>query len=82
MTKLKNRITFKIKSGHYLRLLTSKTLKLLGSTKRKIPKDMNSENVPHLEIAEVVLIYCNIVNSDCQHNSRILYTYVPNKPFG
>ena len=44
-------------------------------------KDKNGENVPHLEIAEVVLVNCNIVNNDYQQDSRVLYTFVPNKPF-
>ena len=57
-------------------------MKLLESTKNKITKDRNGENVPHLEITEVVLIYCNIVNNDYQQDSRVLYTFVPNKPFG
>ena len=57
-------------------------MKLLGITKRKITKDKNSENVPRLEITEVVLIHCNIVNNDYQQDSRVLYTFVPNKSFG
>ena len=57
-------------------------MKLLGSTKSKMTKDENSEYVPHLEITEVVLIHCNIVNNDYQQDSRILYTFVPNKSFG
>ena len=57
-------------------------MKLLGSTKNKITKDKSGENVPHLEITEVVLLHCNIVNNDYQQDSRILYTFVPNKPFG
>ena len=57
-------------------------MKLLKSTENKITKDKNSENVPHLEITEVVLVYCNIVNNDYQQYSRVLYTFVPNKPFG
>ena len=57
-------------------------MKLLGSTKNRITKDKNGENVPHLEIIEVVLVHCNIVNNDCQHDSRVLYTFVPNKSFG
>ena len=44
-------------------------------------KDKNGENVPHLEITEVVLVHCNIVNNDYQQDSRVLYTCVPNKPF-
>ena len=57
-------------------------MKLLGSTKNKIAKDKNGENVPHLEIIEVVLVHFNIVNNDYQQDSRVLYTFVPNKPFG
>ena len=56
VNKIKNRITFKIKNGYSLELLTSETMQLLGSTKNKIIKDKNSENVPHLEITEVVLV--------------------------
>ena len=60
----------------------SETLKLLGSTKSKITKDENGENVSHLEIIEVVLMHCNIVNSDYQQDLRVLYIFVPNKYFG
>ena len=82
VNKIENRITFKIKNGYSLQLLTKETMKLLRSTKNKITKDKNSENVPHLEITEVVLVHCNIVNNDYQQDSRALYTFVPNKPFG
>ena len=57
-------------------------MKLLGSTESKISKDKNGENVPHLEIVELVFIHRNLVNNNYQQNSRILYTLVPNKPFG
>ena len=57
-------------------------MKLLGSTGNKITKDKSGENIPHLEIAEVVLVHCNIVNNDYQEDSRLSYTFVPNKPFG
>ena len=57
-------------------------MKLVGSTKSKITKDKNGENVPHLEITELVLLHCNIVNNDYQQDSRVLYTFAPNKPFG
>ena len=46
-------------------------MKLLGSTKNKITKDKNGENVPHLEITKVVLVHCNMVNNDYQHDSRV-----------
>ena len=57
-------------------------MKLLGSTENKISKDKKGENVPHLEITEVVLVNCNIVNNDYQQDSRVVYTFVPNKSFG
>ena len=82
INRIENRITFKIKNGYYLELLTPETMKLLGSTESKITKDKNGENVSHLEIVEVVLVHCNLVNNDYQQNSRILYTFVPNKTFG
>ena len=56
-------------------------MKLLRSTENKITKDKNGENVPHLKTAEVVLVHCNMVNNDYQQASRVLYTFVPNKPF-
>ena len=40
------------------------------------------KNVPHLEITEVILVHCNMVNNDYQQDSRVLYIFVPNKPFG
>ena len=64
-----------------LELLTNETMKLFGSTENKTTKDKNSENVLHLEITEVVLVHCNIVNNDYQQDSRVLYMFVPNKPF-
>ena len=50
VNKIENRITFRIKNGYILELLTPETMKLLGSTKNKLAKDKNGENVPHLEI--------------------------------
>ena len=57
-------------------------MKLLGSTENKITIDKNGENVLHLEITEVVLVHCNIVNNDYKQDSRVLHTFVPNKSFG
>ena len=82
VNRIENRITFKINNGYYLELLTPETMKLLGSTESKITKNENGENVPHLEIVELVLVHCNLVNNDYQQDSRILYTFVPNKTFG
>ena len=72
----------KIKNGYYLELLTPETMKLLGSTESTITEEKNCENVPHLEVVELVLIHCKIVDNSYQQNSRILYTFVPNKLFG
>ena len=75
VNKIENRITFKIKDGYSLELLTPETMKLLGSTENKITKDKNGKNVPHLEITEVALVHCNMVNNDYQRDSRVLHTY-------
>ena len=82
VNKTENRVIFKIKDGYSLELLTPETIKVLGSTKKKITKDKNDENVPHLEITEVVLVHCDVVNNYYQQDSRLLYTLVPNKLFG
>ena len=50
--------------------------------RRRSLKIKNAENVPHLEITEIVLVRCNIINNDYQQDSRVLYTFFPNKPFG
>ena len=80
VNKIEKRITFKTKNGYSLELLTPEKMKLLGSTENKITKDKNGQNVPNLEIKEVV--HCNIVNNDYQQDSKVLYTFISNKPFG
>ena len=57
-------------------------MKLLGSTKKVVDKDKNGENVPKLEIVEVVLVYCNLVKNDYQHASKVLFSFVPKRKFG
>ena len=64
VNKIEIRITFTIKTGYYLKLLTPGTMKLLGNIKNKLTKDENGENIPHLEITEVALVHCNIVHND------------------
>ena len=80
--KIKNRLVFRIKTGYKLELLTSETMKFLGSTKKVVDKDKNGENVPKLESVEVVLVHCNSVKNDYQHTSKVLFTFVPDKKFG
>ena len=69
--KIKNRIVFKIKTGYKLELLTPETMKLLGSTKKDVDSDKNSENVPKLESVKVVLVHWNLVKNDYQHTSQV-----------
>ena len=71
----------KIKTEYYLELLTPEKVKLLASTKSKIAKEKNDENVPQLETTEVVRIHCNIVNNNYQQSLRVLYTFIANKSF-
>ena len=82
MNKIETKITFDIKTGYYLELLTPETMKLLGRTKSKITKNKDCENLPYLEINEVVLVHCIIVSNNYEQNSRNLYTFVPNKSLG
>ena len=82
INKIENRITFKTKTEYYPELLTPETMKLLRSIENKITKDKNGKSVPHLELTEAVLVHYNIVNNDCQQDLRVLYTFVPYKPFG
>ena len=81
VNKIENRITFKTKNGYILELLTPETMKLFGNTENKINKDKNGENVPHLEITEVVLVHFNFVNNDYPQDSRVLCTFALNKTF-
>ena len=82
VNKIENTVTFKIKNGYSLELSTLETMKLLGTSENKTTKDKDGENVPHLEITGVILVHCNIANNDYQQNSRVLYTFFPNKSFG
>ena len=82
VNKIENRIKFKIKDGYSLELLTPETMKLLANSKYKITEEKNGENVPQLEITEVILVHCNMVNNDYQEDSRVLHMFVQNKPFG
>ena len=68
INKIRNKITFKIKKGYYLELSMPETKELLASTRNKITKDENGDNVPHLEITEVILVHCKIANDNYQQN--------------
>ena len=77
--KTKNRIVFKIKTDYKLELLIPETMRLLGSTKKDVDSNKNSENVPKLESAEVALVHYNLAKNDYQHTSKVLFSFVPNK---
>ena len=72
---------FRIKDGYKLELQTPETKKLFGSTKKLIDKTKNGENVPSLEVVEAVLVHCNLVDSQYQQNSEVLYTFTSNKSY-
>ena len=57
-------------------------MKLLGSIKKDVDQDKDGENVQKLECVEVVSVHCNLVNSNYQQASKVLFTFVPNKQFG
>ena len=71
LDSIENRIMFTINTGYYLELLTSEKMKLIRSTKSKTTMDENGENVPQLEITEVVLVHFNIVNNDYRQDSFV-----------
>ena len=57
-------------------------MKLLGSIESKTTEDKNGKNMPLFEATEIVLVHCNIVSNDHQKDSRVLYTFAPNKSLG
>ena len=57
-------------------------MKLLGSTKKFVDQDKDGEDVPKLESVEVVLVHCNLGNSNYQQASKVLFTFVLKKQFG
>ena len=73
-SKIKNIIFFKIKTGYKLELLTPEATRLLGSTKKDVDTNKNSENVLKLESVEVVLLHCYLVKNDYKHSSKVLFS--------
>ena len=71
-----------LKSGYKLELLSKETMRLLGSSTDTIDGDKNSELVPKLESVDLVLVHCNLVNNSYQQDSKVLFTFVPNKKYG
>ena len=63
-------------------MLSTETMKLLGTTKKDVDKEKDEEDVPKLESIEVVIMHCNLVNNSFQQASKVLFTSVPNKQLG
>ena len=70
INRINNRLVFQIKDGYKLELQTPETMKLHGRTKKLIDKTKNGENVPSLEVVEVVLVQYNLVDNQCQQKSE------------
>ena len=76
-----NRLVFKIKDGYKLELQMPETMKLFGSTKELIDTTKIGENVLSLEVVEVVLVQCNLVDNQHQQKSEVLHTFTSNKSY-
>ena len=76
VNRIKNRITFKIKSGYYLELLTPETMKLLGSAESKITKDKNGKNVPRLEVVEIKIWFTDQTSAPLELEDKIDVTLI------
>ena len=79
VNKIKSRIFFKIKTGYQFEFLSKETMKLLGSKNKDIDQNKDGKDEPKLESLEVVLVHCNLVNSNYQQAFKVLFTFVPNK---
>ena len=80
--KIENRVVFKIKTGYELELLSPETIRLLGDTKKDADQEKDGEDAPKLEALELVLVHFNLVNNNYQQESKVLFTFIPNKQFG
>ena len=76
---INNRLVLKIKGGYKLESQKPEIMKLFGSTKKLIHK--KGENVSNIEVVEVVLVQCDLVDNQYQPKSEVLYTFTPNKSY-
>ena len=82
--RINSTLVFKIKDGYKLELQTPESMNLFRSTKKLIDKTKNGEKGPSLEVVEVVevvLLQCNLVDNQYQQKSQVLYTFTPNKSY-
>ena len=77
---INNTLVFKIIDQYKLELQRrSKTMKLFGNTKQLIDKTKNGENVPSVEVVEVVSVQCNLVDNQHKQKSEVSSTFMPSK---
>ena len=81
INRINNRLLFKIKHGYKLELQMPETMNSFGSTKKLIDTTKNGENVPSLEVVEIVLVQCNLIDNQYQQKSEVLYTFASNKSY-
>ena len=79
--RILNRVSFRIKAGYKLELLTNETMGLLGD-EPIIDTTKNDENVPRLIIVRNVLVFCRLVQNVYLQDSKLLFSFVPNSRFG
>ena len=81
ISKINNRLVFKIKDGYKIELQMPETTKLFDRTKTLMDKTKNGEKVPSLEVVEVVLVQCNLVVNQYHQKSEVINTCIPNKSY-
>ena len=79
ISRINDRLVFKIKCWYKLKLQTPETMKLFGSSKKLVNKTKNGKNVRSLEAVEVVLVQCNLVDRQYQKKSEVLYAFMPTR---
>ena len=79
INRINNRLVFKIRDGYKLELQRPEMMKIFGSTKNLISKTRNDKNMPSLEVVELVLVQCNLVDNQYQQKFEVLYTFKPNR---
>ena len=79
--RINNILVFQIKDGYKLEIQWPETMKLFGSTKRLIGQTKNGEKVPSIEVVELVLVQCNLVDNSHQQKFKVIYTFMPNKSY-
>ena len=81
INRIDNRLVFKTKDGYKLESQMPEIMELSGSTKKLIDKRKNGEIFSSLEVVEVVLVECNLVDYQYQQKSGVLHFFTPNKSY-